>query len=369
MLCCGPWTVTPSAGLASVRYQGSGTPPRGCAPRPSTRVCLHHRGNEALLERVLNANALVRFSAKTLDKAIRLGIATLAENPRNSYYWEFEEIDALRDLPEVDDFEYMGCSLGGARAKKQRIRSNVKELGAIRCQCRHTHDPTEWDRRPDPSGHGWVYPTSEEAEFTAEMAFLCAVQLSVWAVKTGRARLWIPRWPPRPCETGRRDLLLQVPAVLLRREAMAGLGLRLGLRPPRSIGHNLPALRSTENCSSPTDWPNAVYIGAGCPRHKLAPGVLAPRYRPGPDGDAATCVALYARDMMSDSELWNAISAIAPWVENLICDCTRGYPCHGEVVAVAVLNYRRSAGAAPTQPQLQQPRKRRRRRGSAQRAC
>ena len=37
---------------------------------------LHERGNEDLLERVLNANTLVRFSAHTLDKAIRLGIAT-----------------------------------------------------------------------------------------------------------------------------------------------------------------------------------------------------------------------------------------------------------------------------------------------------
>ena len=111
---------------------------------------LHERGNEDLLERVLKANTLVRFSAHTLDKAIRLGIAPLSENPRNSYYWMFKEIDALCNLPEVDDFEYMGCSLGGARAKKQQIRSNVKELGAIRCKCRHTHDPTEWDRKPNP---------------------------------------------------------------------------------------------------------------------------------------------------------------------------------------------------------------------------
>ncbi len=113
MLCCGLWTVTPSAGLASARYQGSGTPPRLRSENQYQGLpYLHERGNEDLLERVLNANTLVRFSAHTLDKAIRLGIATLSENPLNSYYWMFKEIDALCNLPEVDDFEYMGCSLG-----------------------------------------------------------------------------------------------------------------------------------------------------------------------------------------------------------------------------------------------------------------
>ena len=61
-----------------------------------------------------------------------------------------------------------------------------------------------------PSGR-YEYPTIEEAEFTAESAFSTAVRLSYWAVRVGRAKLKLARFPVMPTETGRRDIMLTLP--------------------------------------------------------------------------------------------------------------------------------------------------------------
>ena len=91
-----------------------------------------------------------------------------------------------------------------------------------------------------------------------------------------------------PIETGRRDILLRVPPELLRKHAMVGVGLRLGLDPPGTIAREVPRLRSVEEGIEPCHMPNAVYIGSGHLGFRLSAGPLAPQCLPGPDGDAAT---------------------------------------------------------------------------------
>lgn len=211
-----------------------------------------------------------------------------------------------------------------------------------------------------PNGR-YEYDTAEEAEFTAEFAFATAVRLSYWAVRVGRAKLRLARHPIMPTETGRRDIMLKLPASATRADAMVGMGLRLGLDPPTSIAHNIPRLRSLAGNPDPTSMKNAVYIGNGSAKYKLPAGPLAPAFRPGPDGDAATCVLLWAEKLQKDPVLQNAVEVIAPWVENLICDCPLGTPCHREAVAYAVMEYRRSAVASclPAHRKAPKPRGRR----------
>ena len=50
-------------------------------------------------------------------------MATLAENPQNSYCWDFEDFMKHQASAGVEDTEYMACALGG----------------------RHVHDPRAWD--------------------------------------------------------------------------------------------------------------------------------------------------------------------------------------------------------------------------------
>ena len=125
-----------------------------------------------IAKRVEDANKLCVFLAGILTLAHSLQIAGVAENPLHSYFWQFVFVAALLDAG-YEDTDYMACALGGVRAKKQRLRHNVAELRELSCVCKHTHAQNEWT--PFKATGKWVYPTHEEAEFTADLAFGIAV--------------------------------------------------------------------------------------------------------------------------------------------------------------------------------------------------
>ena len=120
----------------------------------------------------------------------------------------------------------------GARCKSQALEGNVDELQIIPAGCHHTHNPNEWKPFRDSSG-GWVYPSSEEAEYTADLAFALAVALSWWATRTGRAKLHVPR-APSPQEAGNRCGWEQLDPQTLRSLVFPSTAMRLGLAPPET---------------------------------------------------------------------------------------------------------------------------------------
>ena len=167
---------------------------------------------------------------------------------------------ALLAMPGIEDYDYDACCFGGARCKHQRLRSNVKGLANLRKSCKHHHDADEW--KPMKVNGKWTYPTEEEAEFTAELSFAIAAELSIWACNSGRATLKLPRCTITAKESGDRCLHLRQPPESLRADAMAGVGLRLGLDPPTDE-KEIPRLLSTadEGFVNPTH--GSVYIGFG----------------------------------------------------------------------------------------------------------
>ena len=76
-----------------------------------------------------------------------------------------------------------------------------------------------------------IYPSSEEAEYSAGLAFAIAVSLSWWAVRVGRAILQVPRLPPMGA-VGRREHWLDLHPQSMRSWAMAPMAILLGLEPP-----------------------------------------------------------------------------------------------------------------------------------------
>ena len=73
-----------------------------------------------------------------------------------------------------------------------------------------------------------IYPSSGEAEYTADLAFAIAVALSWWAVRTGRAKLNVPR-APIVQEAGNRVGWADMPPQVMRQWVMAATAVRLGL--------------------------------------------------------------------------------------------------------------------------------------------
>eukprot|EP00971_Amphidinium_carterae_P352368 6492567-Amphidinium_carterae.2 len=134
--------------------------------------------------RVDTANQLAEFTAKLADVAHQAGAAVVLENPRNAYYWVVPRVLALLHSGFAD-FDYHSCAWGGARAKKQRLRSNCDTLSIVRAECKHIHDAAEWRATRDEQTGRYTYPTAEEQEYTAELAFAIATALSMKAAATG----------------------------------------------------------------------------------------------------------------------------------------------------------------------------------------
>ena len=68
----------------------------------------------------------------------------------------------------------------GARCKAQRLRHNIDEIASwpdLQCQAGQR-----------------VFPSKEEAEYTASLAFGIAVSASWWAARVGLAKLHVPRF-------------------------------------------------------------------------------------------------------------------------------------------------------------------------------
>ena len=82
----------------------------------------------------------------------------------------------------------------GARCKAQCLRHNIDEIASWPdLQCHHTHGADEW--QPYLQDGQRVFPSKEEAEYTASLAFGIAVSASWWAVRMGLAKLHVPRFP------------------------------------------------------------------------------------------------------------------------------------------------------------------------------
>ena len=90
------------------------------------------------------------------------------------------------------DKRYDACCLGGARCKAQCLRHNIDEIDQWPpLTCHHSHTPHEWT--PYLQDGQAIYPSKEEAEYTAVLAFAIAVAASWWAGRVGRAKLHVAR--------------------------------------------------------------------------------------------------------------------------------------------------------------------------------
>ena len=113
----------------------------------------------------------------TDNKACR----SVRENPAPSLHWWTSTEVAMWESGQWTDTAYAACTLGGARCKHQVLRHNVEEIQRWpSANCHHVHDPQEWT--PYTCDGRRVYPSKEEAEYTAVLAFAIAVSASWWAV-------------------------------------------------------------------------------------------------------------------------------------------------------------------------------------------
>ena len=213
------------------------------------------------------------------------------------------------------------------------MRHNIDEIAAWPpLQCHHIHSETEWE--PQQHGKERWYPSAEEAEYTAPLAFAIAVSVSWWAARVGKAKLAVPRMPLPGC-VGRREAWLSFDPRLLREWAMTPLALSLGLGAPCASEAGRIPPRMTVEAVKQADGTlphNAVYVGQGHHTHRIPKTKWAPPMVAGHDCPFDEFLPRYlqhVRDNLLDQihELFG---------KTLVVDSITAFPSEGDALASLV---------------------------------
>ncbi|CAE7330632.1 unnamed protein product, partial [Symbiodinium sp. CCMP2456] len=228
------------------------------------------------------------------------------------------------------------CVFAGARCKSQTIRHNIDELAqGPPLACQHVHDASEWE--PYALGDSIVYPSHEESECTAPVAFFLAVSVSWWAARQGLAIAKIHRLPPFEA-TGRKEHWLQID----RDASYAPLAISLGLRPAQIPGAaELPvrALAEDTVVGKGVLPSGCIYVGQGNYQHRLPTSQWRSPWVAGLNCDPAERLTPYAEFILT--ELWNELDRLCGMT--LLCDCPLDVPCEADVLAGLLFDCRRGA--------------------------
>ena len=175
------------------------------------------------------------------------------------------------------------------------------------------------------------YPSKEEAEYTAVLAFAIAVSASWWSVRTGLAILHVPRMPTF-LSVGRREHWLDMDPRAMREWAMAPLAVTLGLTESlRAERPGLPVRKLVkdvmiENNSLPR---KTIYVGRGSFHHRLSTTKWKSPWTPGHNCEAGEWPARYIVHIRT-SPLWEALHELSGMV--LACDCPMEQLCEADML-------------------------------------
>ena len=158
------------------------------------------------LKRVTTDNAASEYALSLIKACAARGGGSFRENPANSLRWWCPSEQEMWETCEWSEKWYSACAFQGARCKQQLLRRNLPEIDAWPVlQCRHIHADNEW--KPYKCNGMHVYPSHEEAEYTASLALSLAITCSWWAARKGFAVLKIHRLPPVEVAGDRRPWL------------------------------------------------------------------------------------------------------------------------------------------------------------------
>ena len=281
--------------------------------------------------RVDTDNKACAWILSQLQHAAEEGRGALRENPARSLHWELPQEKDMWESGLWYDTDYSACVFASARAKSQKLRHNIPEIqewGPL--QCHHVHASDEWT--PWQEDGVPVYPSSEEAEYSACLAFSIAVSVSWWAARMGYAVVDIPRLPPVEC-VGR---LLEFDPRSMRKWAMSPLAISLGLLPLDANEAARVPLRGrvADFLTDGQLHPGCIYVGQGHHRHRLKRTKWASPFVPGHDVSMDEWLPAYVN--------WVSQTLLADLKElegqRLVCDCEHGGPCEADILAGLVFD-------------------------------
>jgi hypothetical protein len=275
-------------------------------------------------------NAVTHFILELLEDHDARGGGSMREGPGRSLHWRLPKEQEMWGSGRWEDKRYAECALRGARCKQQRIRYSIGDFSLWPpMNCHLIHNPGEWEPQVVEGRTCW--PSREEAEYTATMAFQVAVSTSWWAMRLGYARMRVPRLLQAESTGNRRPWPRGHPKAL-GEWAMLPMARGLSIQLPRAGG--IPAQVSANEVGLGTtrgkqaELPAGhVYIGRGHYPYRLQKNKWAAPLQPGirkrPDASFADHMLVgpsagddfitAAREAVC-SKGWSALLAMQNWM-------------------------------------------------------
>jgi hypothetical protein len=197
----------------------------------------------------------------------------------------------------------------------------MRECCDLQTVCQHTHSRREWN--PVKTGGKTFYPTSDEQEYSAALAWATGLRIMAYLHRKGRVAVQpVTDITPLFRESGDRTQWLQYSLQYMRHMAMEGMGTRVGIHPPNL---RIP-LRKLQNLTDAEAASRVLYIGSEAPARPKGRWAIRPTTS---YGDAELATFEFMQSLENAQHLKELKCDLAA-ADVIVCNCQRGYPCHGE---------------------------------------
>ena len=204
---CGTASKAREKKLVSLAQQGFKIP----GPLRSQQQPMGLDGLEGLDKiRTETANLVYSASARLITLCIELDILCSLENPENSLFWFFPEIEHILQSFGGHSVSFHNCMHGGVRNKLTKWWATDSTFESLRILCDGSHNHAKWN--PKPVGNSLNFPTAEEAAYPF---LLCKRVMSIvlqYAIERGAIQtVSMPEQLPAASTTSHRWLLDMLP--------------------------------------------------------------------------------------------------------------------------------------------------------------
>ena len=133
--------------------------------------------------RTETANMVYAATARIISFCVQHGIVCSVENPENSLFWLFPEIQQIMQSIGGFSISFHNCMHGGKRKKLTKWWATQDVFSSLQGLCDDKHQHAKWN--PIQQGSALQFPTAEEAAYPHLLCKRIAAVLQQYAITNG----------------------------------------------------------------------------------------------------------------------------------------------------------------------------------------
>ena len=137
--------------------------------------------------RTETANLVYAATARIISFCVQHGIVCSVENPENSLFWLFPDIQQVMQSVGGYSISFHNCMHGGKRKKLTKWWATQDVFSSLQSLCDDQHQHAKWN--PIQQGSALQFPTAEEAAYPQLLCKRVAAVLQQYAMDNGALKV------------------------------------------------------------------------------------------------------------------------------------------------------------------------------------